>query len=307
MDEALFARLAHWLTDAPVVLASVRDTRGATPRKRDSRMLIGADAIAFSVGGGAAEARVIETARAMLHADQSAATLQIDLSGRPGADGVCGGTMQLSLRRWHGAADAIRAATIAQTLAHGRSVTLSTAEIGPHDAFDATPSLRAEPDPRLLIVGGGHCALALYDLARFLDFDLWVFDPRESCFRADAFATATRRWGDYAQLAEAFASERAVYIVLLNRDFPSDVATLREIATRPHAFLGMMGSRKRIAEVLAALPSQRDALSSLQAPIGLDIEAETPHEIAVSILAQLIAARSAIRTPATSPQRSELR
>lgn len=287
MDERLFTRLAALLPNEPVVVASVRDTRGATPRKRGSRMLVTATTTEFSVGGGAAEARAIEAARALLGSSTHEAELEIDLSGRAGAAGVCGGQMQIALRRWHGADDRDYAADIATQLAEGRPVWAGPEEFGP-----GVEGELLQPDPQLLIVGGGHCGLALYELARALDFAVFVFDQRADCFAAKAFAQATRRHGDYARLADAFADSREVYAVLLNRDFPSDVATLRALEGRPLAFLGMMGSRKRIAEVLAALPDRGASLvDSLRAPVGLEIGAHTPHEIAVSILAQLIQVR----------------
>jgi xanthine dehydrogenase accessory factor len=288
VDEALFAQLAAKLADEAIVLASVRNTRGATPRKSGSRMLIAAAWTHGSVGGGAAEARVIEAARECLRDARAEASVDIDLTGRPGAAGVCGGAMQVALRRWQGEVDRQRARSIAASLSEGRCITLTAADIGGAGTEDEI----ARPDARLLIVGGGHCALALYDLARFLDFDIWVFDEREACFAQGQFAGATQLPRDYNAFSQAFASEREVYAVLLNRDYASDVATLRALAGRPLAFLGMMGSRKRIAEVRAAvadLPS--GALEKLVAPIGLELDAQTPHEIAVSILAQLVQVR----------------
>ena len=89
----------------------------------------------------------------------------------------------------------------------------------------------------------------------------------------------------------ALDCERPVYAVLLNRDYPSDIATLAVLCQRPPRFVGMMGSQRRIAEVARALPALRERLPGLQAPVGLAIGAETPHEIAVSILAQLVAER----------------
>ena len=287
MDERLFARLAARLDTESVVLASVAEARGATPRKRGSRMLVTRETSEFSVGGGAMEARVLDAARALLASDANSAELEIDLSGRAGAAGVCGGRMRIALRRWRGEDDRDYAADIAAQLAEGRSVWADAEELGPIGEGDLLL-----PDPRLLIVGGGHCGLALFELARFLDFNVFVFDERADCFAGEAFAHATTRSDDYAHLADAFVDQREVYAVLLNRDFPSDVATLRILADCPLVFLGMMGSRKRIGEVLAALPEQRDALAlQLRAPIGLDIAAHTPHEIAVSILAQLIQVR----------------
>ena len=283
MDESLFQRLAARLAHEPVVLASVRATRGAVPRKRGSRMLITARGSDFSVGGGAAEAQVTAAARALLASHEPEAEVEIDLSGRPGAAGVCGGRMQVVLRLWQGSDARDYAADIHAQLAAGRPVMLGEEELGAGNEH-----VLLQPDARLLIVGGGHCGLALFDLTRYLDFSVFVFDERADCFAAGQFEGAARRWGDYAQLAEAFADAREVYAVLLNRDFPSDVATLRELSGRECAFLGMMGSRKRIAEVLTALPNPP---IGLHAPVGIEIDAQTPHEIAVSILAQLIQAR----------------
>ena len=312
MDEKLFALLAARLagetpaiapgrvsrgrTGETVVLANVVAARGATPRKAGSRMLVGAHWTHGSVGGGAMEARVIDAARALLRGERDASDVDIDLTGRSGAAGVCGGSMRVALTQWRAddeattlpAADAgDRVATNSwapTTLETARAIASALAH-GEHCAWRGET---LAPNPRLLIVGGGHCAEALDAMAALLEFDRWVFDERAACFDGRAFAGATTRSGDYAQLAEAFDTQRAVYAVLLNRDFASDVTTLRVLAGRPLAYLGMMGSRKRIGEVLAVVGE----VPGLVAPVGLDIGAETPAEIAVSILAQIIASRS---------------
>lgn len=291
MDERLFSRLDTLLAHGPVVLASVLATRGAVPRDAGSRMLVWQDGTAFSVGGGLAEARVMDAARTLLqHAHASThATLDIDLSGRPDSAGICGGHMRFALRRWQGDADRQRIATIAATLRAGQRVTLSADDLG---APDATPD-NLHPDARLLIVGGGHCSLALFQLAQWLEFDRWVFDPRPHYFDGAGFDGATLLHGDYAMLQRAFDSERAVYVALLNRDYGGDVASLHVLQHLQPSFLGMMGSRRRVAQVRAAFPPDAPFQARLQAPIGLEIGAHTPHEIAVSILAQLVAHRAA--------------
>jgi xanthine dehydrogenase accessory factor len=282
MDERLFAQLAQRLRHEPVVVVTVVETLGATPRKHGARMLVGEHDTAFSIGGGLAEARTIVAARALLATGSSTAEdFAIDLGGGAGAAGICGGRMQLALRRWSGAADRATAENAAAKLAVGHRVALAAPD-------DAVPLL---PNPRLLVVGAGHCGAALCEAARLLDFDIAVFDTRADCFAGDAFAGASTHHGDYAQLGVALDTPREVYAVLLNRDFAADIASLRELCRRPPAFLGMMGSRRRIREVLDALPDQADALARLQAPVGLDIAAETPQEIAVSILAQLVQIR----------------
>jgi len=286
MDERLFRRLAERLADAPVVLASVIGTRGATPRKHGSRMLIGAQWSEYSVGGGMAESRVIAAARDLFNAAAETHEVQVDLGGGPASAGVCGGQMRIALRRWSGAVDRQRAEDIARRLSSGEPATLPAAWIG------ADSDETALPDPRLLIVGGGHCAAALCDLAAFLAFDLWVHDTRGDCLQSPSFACATRLSGGFDALLEACKTRRELLVVLLNRDFASDVASLRVLDGQAMSFIGMMGSRKRIHEVRAALPGHEALFARLQAPVGLEIGAHTPHEIAVSLLAQLVQSRS---------------
>ena len=290
MDERLFAQLAQRLERDAVVVVTVVETTGATPRKRGARMLVTPHDTAFSIGGGLAEARTIAAARALLAAaSTSVEPLTIDLGGGAGAAGICGGRMQLRLRRWHGPTDRAIAEDAATRLAAGHVVALATPD-------DEAPLL---PNPRLLILGAGHCGIALCTAARLLDVDIAVFDTRADCFEGDAFAGASVFQGDYAQLAHALDTPRTVYAVLLNRDFAADIASLRELCRRPPAFIGMMGSRRRIREVLDALPEHGDTLARIQAPVGLDIGAETPQEIAVSILAQVVQALRGSGPPAS--------
>jgi xanthine dehydrogenase accessory factor len=196
--------------------------------------------------------------------------------------------MRIALRCWRGATDAARAGSLAARLAEGESVELTEAEAGA-----SGPATRIEPDPRLVIVGGGHCGLALYELARPLDYQIAIYDPRPEYANSVRFPGALALSGEPAVLASALNTPRPLHVVLLTRDFPSDVAALAVIARAPRRpeYLGMMGSARRIHAVRQALPALVDSLSGLIAPVGLDIGAETPHEIAISVLAQLVRVR----------------
>jgi xanthine dehydrogenase accessory factor len=283
VSERLFATLAQWLCAESVVLASVLDTRGAVPRHRGAQMLVAAQRSAFSVGGGRLEARVIAEARALLERRQAVATVAIDLSGRDGAEGVCGGSMQIALRRWSGGDDAGHAAALAARLAADESIALGERELG------VATTQRIEPAPRLLIIGAGHCGLALARAAQSLDYIIDVVDARAEGYDHGDFAGASCH-DRLAAIAACCATPRRVHAVLLNRDWQADLASLEQLAAHPPEFIGMMGSRKRIATVLAALPAALAPLRPrITAPVGLDLGAETPEEIAISILAQLIA------------------
>jgi xanthine dehydrogenase accessory factor len=289
----LFARLASRLAKGETLaLAAVVEATGATPRRRGALMLVGDDDEHGSIGGGEAEARVLAAARTLLRDGGESTVVAIDLSGRPGAAGVCGGRMAVAVRAWRPGAMLARAQSIARSLAAGDVVPLSGDDLGAGDAS----TMRIDPDPRLLVVGAGHCGRALSRLARELDFDVWVHDTRAACFDDDAFAGATVLCGEARRLAEALETARPVFAVLLNRDYAADIAALAVIAPAKAAFLGMMGSRRRVAQVRAGLPQL--ALEDLVTPVGLDIGAETPAEIAVSILAQLVAFRGWAERPA---------
>ena len=292
MDEQLFARLAERLALSPdqdVVLASVLETDGATPRKSGSRMLITAAQSDFSVGGGQLEARVIAAARQLLAGADDSQQLHIDLHGRADSAGVCGGRLRIALRRWRDV-DGARAQQIQSALEAGETVTLNAAEQG----SDVADACLLRPNPRLLIVGAGHCGRALYAAAQSLGFDLWVHDSRREQLASALYPNAQCLVGEAALLAQAANSARPLYAVLLNRDYGADVAALSVLLPLQPAFVGMMGSRRRIAQVLAdpALREHSERLAMIHAPIGLAIGAQTPAEIAVSILAQLIAERA---------------
>ncbi len=289
MSERIICRLAARLAAGEaVVMASVVEARGATPRAVGARMLVGADDDEGTIGGGVLEARTIERARALLAGGGERDELEIELTGGPGSAGVCGGRMRIALRRWQGAGDASHAAALAARLAAGEIVELSESEAGAGGA-----AARIEPDPRLMIVGGGHCGLALYELARTLEYQITVYDPRPEYANTERFPGALVLSGEPAVLATALDTPRTLHVVLLTRDFPSDVAALAVIARAPRRpeYLGMMGSARRIHAVRQALPELVDALSGLVAPVGMEIGAETPHEIAISVLAQLVRVR----------------
>jgi len=282
VSQRLYATLAEWLSREAVVLATVFDTRGAVPRHRGAQMLIAATRTMGSVGGGRLEAKVIAEARDLRARGERVAQVAIDLTGREGAQGICGGSMQVMLRCWQGERDAVRAATLSATLSSGRPVTLDADDLG----HDRTHTL--QPMPRLLIIGAGHCGLALARAAALLDYDIHVVDARAESYDHADFGGATCH-DDLDAVPRCLDTPRRIHAVLLNRDWHTDLASLEHLAARPPEFIGMMGSRKRIAEVLAHLPATCTHLRDcLTAPVGLDLGAETPEEIAVSILAQLV-------------------
>ncbi len=233
-----------------VALATVINTSRSVPRHAGSRMLIFADGTqSGTVGGGELESRVIEEAIATL-GDRRPRTLSYDLvdPGR-GDPGVCGGTVDLYIE--------------------------------PH-----------LPRPQLIVVGCGHVGTAVIDLGHWLDFEVIATDDREdphfdaAITNADQFVS-----GPIESFLDTVAVRPEAAIVLVSRSMSVDLAAIPRLVGTDAGYIGVLGSRRRwrtTKERLAELGVSAPDLDRIDAPIGLELNAETPEEIAVSILAQVI-------------------
>ena len=153
----------------------------------------------------------------------------------------------------------------------------------------------AERPATLLIVGGGHIGQSLAAIASQVGFSVAVLDDRAAFANIERFPTADQViCGDFVEELRRFSIDAHTYIVLVSRGHKQDELSLREVATSEAAYVGMIGSRRRVGAVLTHLTREglpQEALARVHTPIGLDIGAETPEEIAVSIIAQIISVR----------------
>ncbi|MEE8370085.1 MAG: XdhC/CoxI family protein [Dehalococcoidia bacterium] len=147
----------------------------------------------------------------------------------------------------------------------------------------------------LLIVGGGHIGSALATIGNLCDFSVAVVDDRADFANAERFPQAdTVICGDFVETLREFPIDANTYIVCVTRGHKHDEASLRQVAGSPAAYIGMIGSRRRVGIVLNHLREEGvdpEAIACVHTPIGLDIGAETPEEIAVSIMAEVIQVR----------------
>ena len=147
----------------------------------------------------------------------------------------------------------------------------------------------------LLIVGGGHIGQSLAAIGAEAGFSVAVLDDREAFANSERFPSADRViCGDIAEELARYKITSSTYIVLVSRGHKQDEAGLRTVVESDAALGGMIGSKRRVSTVLTHMAREgiaRDALERVHTPIGLDIGAETPEEIAVSIVAEIIAVR----------------
>ncbi len=154
------------------------------------------------------------------------------------------------------------------------------------------------PRVTLLIVGGGHVGQGVARLAADVDFDVWVLDDRERYLSADRFPTARKRIvGDVgAQLKELAPDlDSSTFAIVVTRGHNHDEEALYHLAPTGAGYVGMIGSRRKIKlifEDLIAKGIPPETLARVHAPLGYDIGSQTVPEIAISIVAELIASRN---------------
>jgi len=151
------------------------------------------------------------------------------------------------------------------------------------------------PPATLLILGAGHVGQAVAELGAFLGYRVVVVDERDELIRPDHFPRAHDvRRGDFAEELTNLAMNERTYVVIVTPHAYADERILAALADEPVAYVGLIGSSRRTAHTFrrareAGVPEE--LLDRVHTPIGLDIGAETPREIAVSIVAEIIAAQ----------------
>lgn len=153
------------------------------------------------------------------------------------------------------------------------------------------------PKPTLLIVGAGHIGKAVAHLGAFLDFEVIVLDDRPSFANSERFPEASQIIvEDIVRGLRQFPITPNTYIVIVTRGHRHDGVALREVVNSPAAYIGMIGSRRKIHLIFEGLLEEGittpEQLARVRAPIGIEIGALTVEEIAVSIAAELVLERS---------------
>ncbi len=237
----------------PAVLCTIIASQGSTPRHEGSKMLVYPDGhTEGSVGGGELEGRVVAAAREALN-DGQPRTLEFSMvePGR-GDPGVCGGTVTIFI-----------------------DPLLSPATI--------------------VVIGAGHVGRAVVHLAKWLGFRVVVSDDRPEFCTPDATPGAdVYLVCSMADLPAQFPITPASYLILTTRNVMVDVPGLPVLLETPAAYIGIIGSRRRwltTREKLLEAGIPEEKLQRIVSPMGLELKAETPEEIAVSILAEIVMLR----------------
>jgi xanthine dehydrogenase accessory factor len=267
-----FEELAGFLKQGkgPHVLVTVVGTKGSTPRKTSSRMVMAADGkLLGTVGGGPIESWAIERAKQMVDAWRAQPSVQpltsLEEFSLAQDKASCGGQVQLY--------------------------------------FELIPSSR-----RVFIFGGGHVGQALAPMLRMLELDVTVVDDREQMLEESAFSgCGTVHSPEYTGVVEAVAPGEDDLCLIMTHGHSLDKEVLQQLLGTKAFYIGLMASRRKRGAIFGMMKQAGftdEDLLRVYSPVGLSIGAETPAEIAVSITAEIVAILHEIKTETVSSLRS---
>jgi xanthine dehydrogenase accessory factor len=235
-------------------VATIVNVRGSVPSFKTAKMLVRDDgSICGTIGGGCVEAEVWQAAREVM-ANETSRTLSFDLNQDPKYDTglVCGGTLEIFIE----------------------------------------PIL---PPALLYIFGAGHVAYGLYKVARNAGFEVVVADDREAYANRERFPEARQViTEDFDQALAGLTPNESSYIVIVTRGHRDDMRVLRWAVQTQARYIGMVGSKRKAITIFRELTREGlkpELFDRVHSPVGLDIGAITPEEIAVAIVAEIIAIR----------------
>ncbi len=301
----------------PGAIATVARVRGSTPVPSGTKMLVGAAGrLIGSVGGGCVEADVIGAALEAQARHQPALVthhLNADLAGDLGLS--CGGTVDIFVEPLVGDDAYVQVLEAAAAAESGvvRTAVAWEAARGPVKSFAplAPDAPRGEPAtltrdgrfvverfvaaPRVFVFGAGHVGAAIARAAAAAGFRVVVIDDRAEYADPARFADGIGVLAADAEAALArYPLTAADAVVIATRGHRNDALILERVATSPAGYVGLLGSRRKkvvVTKGLAAAGVAAKALKRVRVPVGLAIGAVTPEEIAVSVVAELIAWR----------------
>jgi xanthine dehydrogenase accessory factor len=300
----------------PFVLAFLVDHKGSTPQKRGAKAIFLRDGRCIgTLGGGCLE---MEAKRRAIQAleKREASLFKLVLDNDFGWDDglICGGAVEVFMEpRPELHAEVWRALTQPPREAMELRLTISSPD--PRDVGQvayrpssilhspsSTPETReyremVRPKPVLLIAGAGHVGHATAKIAAMMDFDVVVVDDRASYANKERFPEAGQIIvAPPADAVRSFPITEDTYLCVITRGHRNDAQVLRECIASTAAYIGMIGSKRKIRKIFDEFLHEGIAtekqLKRIHAPIGLDIGSETVEEIALSIVAQLVQVRA---------------
>ncbi|MBE6028767.1 MAG: hypothetical protein E7226_01220 [Clostridiales bacterium] len=269
--------------NVPFVIAEVIETKGSAPRKRNAVLLMNFEEKTWgTVGGGLLEAETERHCREQLKTKEPLRTYEFILDEAATGEGAlamgCGGDATIRIRY-----------------------------VDPQNPGTFVEDFKTSS--QAYIFGGGHVALALDPVLRHIDFETTIIDDRAEYANAERFpASRTIVCDNFDHCFDEIEPDEDSFFIIVTRGHRGDLQVLRQALRKPHAYLGMIGSRHKNQILVDQLLSEgfsQEELDQVYTPIGLKIKSETPEEISISIAAEMILVRAEHNEAAVAARHAE--
>lgn len=299
-----------------VMLLVVAESAGSSPGRKGFKMTISEDDLRGSIGGGVMEVRLVELAKGKkakgkIESEVIEQVHQKNSSNKSGM--ICSGKQTVIFYKLN-FEDLPTIRKLILALKNHQSkvlqITSNSFQVLENlpDDFDFRFKRQSENDflfeeklgfkNKLFIVGGGHCALALSELASKMDFYISLFDDRPNLNTVvrNKFVHEKTIVENYEKIGHFIASGANHFVVVMTLGYQSDEIVIRKLLDKNFKYFGVLGSRAKMATLLKNLKKEgfpKEKLNKIYTPIGLPINSQTPEEIAVSIAAEIIWVKNA--------------
>ena len=301
-----------------VMLLIVAESKGSSPGRQGFKMAVAAEDWRGSIGGGAMEIRLVELAKLKIKDEafknNSEIVRQNHKKNSPNPSGmICSGEQTVIFYKLN-FGDLPASRKIVRALKNHQSKVLQITS----NSFHVVENQPADSDFRfdvqtekeflfqeklgfknkLFIIGGGHCALALSDLASKMDFYISLFDDRPdlSTLAKNRFVHSKTLLENYEKISDFIESGARHFVVVMTLGYQTDEIVIRALLNKDFKYFGVLGSKAKMAALLKKLKKEgfpEEKLNKIHTPIGLKINSRTPEEIAVSIAAEIIQVKNA--------------
>jgi len=310
-----------------VMLLVVATSSGSSPGRPGYKMAVAENGeLIGSIGGGVMEVNLVEQSRAILLEPPVVAgglTLpireQIHRKNVPNSSGmICSGKQTVLFKLLTAKdVDTVHAAANGVKTRNGSSLQIATDSIKvvppkaraqnleiefkrrSDDDFEFRERLGAKNE--LLIIGGGHCSLALSEMVTKMDFHISLFDdrPQLNTIQKNEFADEITVVDSYEKIGECVEPNERAYVVIMTLGYKTDATVIRQLINKDFKYFGVLGSKAKMATLFRELIGEgysKEKLDNIRTPIGLPINSHSPEEIAISIAAEIIAVKNGTKT-----------
>ena len=298
--------------DESVMLLVVAESSGSSPGRQGFKMIVAADELCGSIGGGVMEVRLVELAKVKSKKakgkSKSEIIVQVHRKNSPDSSGmICSGEQTVFIFKLNPShLNTVR--EIIDSLENYQSKILRISDLE-FELLDLKSDTNFKFERRgenefvyqeklgfknkLYIIGGGHCALALSELMAKMDFYISLFDDREelNTLAKNEFVHSKTVIDSYENIGDFIESGANVYVVVMTLGYKFDEIVIRSLFESKFKYFGVLGSNAKMAALLRDLRKDgfdEEKIKSIRTPVGIEINSRTPEEIAVSIAAEII-------------------